>query len=66
MGEGGFNAEMGGRIGFMISDSAEKVMVTLLDANNLPVWVPSHARRVSQYHWTLSLRRKRAYGSRRC
>ena len=41
MGEGGFNAEMGGMTGFMMSDSAEKVMVTLLDANNLPVWVPS-------------------------
>ena len=41
MGEGGFNAEMGGVTGFMISDSAEKVAFTLLDTQNRPIWVPS-------------------------
>ena len=40
-GEGGFNAEMGGMIGYMISDGAEKQLRVLLDSDNRPLWVPS-------------------------
>ena len=41
MGEGGFNAEMGGMTGYMISDSAEKALRVLLDGDSRPLWVPS-------------------------
>ena len=41
MGEGGFNAEMGGMTGYMISDGAEKALRVLLDGDNRPLWLPS-------------------------
>ena len=41
MGEGGFTPEMGGRIGYMISDDAEKAVRVLLDSDGRPLWVPS-------------------------
>ena len=40
-GEGGFNAEMGGMTGYMISDGAEKQLRVLEDADDRPLWVPS-------------------------
>ena len=40
-GEGGFNPEMAGVIGYMISDSAEQRARVLTDADNRPLWVPS-------------------------
>ena len=41
MGEGGFNAEMGGMTGYMISDGAEKALRVLLDGDSRPLWLPS-------------------------
>ena len=41
MGEGGFSPELGGRIGYMISDNAEKAIRVLLDNDGRPLWVPS-------------------------
>ena len=41
IGEGGFNAEMGGMTGWMISDSAEQALRVLLDGDNRPLWLPS-------------------------
>ena len=41
MGEGGFSPEMGGRIGYMISDDAEKAVRVLVDSEGRPLWVPS-------------------------
>ena len=41
LGEGGFNAEMGGMTGYMISDGAEKALRVLLDGDNRPLWLPS-------------------------
>ena len=40
-GEGGFNPEMAGVLGYMISDSAEQRARVLTDADNRPLWVPS-------------------------
>ena len=40
-GEGGFNPEMAGVIGYMISDSAEQRARVLTDGDNRPLWVPS-------------------------
>ena len=40
-GEGGFNPEMGGTTGYMISDGMEKALRVLLDGDNRPLWVPS-------------------------
>ena len=44
-GEGGamgaFMPETGGRIGYMISDDAEKIVRTMSDMDNRPLWVPS-------------------------
>ena len=40
-GEGGFDAETGGRIGYMISDDAERAVRVLTDGDNRPLWVPS-------------------------
>ena len=40
-GEGGFSAEGGGMIGYMISDDAEKAVRVLLDSDGRPLWVPS-------------------------
>ena len=41
MGEGGFMAEGGGRIGYMISDDGERAMRVLVDGDGRPLWVPS-------------------------
>ena len=41
MGEGGFNSEMGGMLGYMISDGFEKLIRVLTDSDNRPLWVPS-------------------------
>ena len=41
MGEGGFNSEMGGMTGYMISDQAEKVLRVLADTDGRPLWIPS-------------------------
>ena len=41
MGEGGFNAEMGGVLGYMISDGAEEKARIMTDGDNRPLWVPS-------------------------
>ncbi len=40
-GDGGFNPEGGGMIGYMISDSAEKAIRVLVDSDGRPLWVPS-------------------------
>ena len=41
MGEGGFGVEGGGRLGYMISDAAEKAARVLTDSDGRPLWVPS-------------------------
>ena len=41
MGEGGFSAEGGGMLGYMISDPFEKLIRVLTDGDNRPLWVPS-------------------------
>ena len=40
-GEGGFGVEGGGRLGYMLSDDAEKAARVLVDADGRPLWVPS-------------------------
>ena len=40
MGEGGLSAEGGGRTGWLISDSAEKVLRQLKDSDGRPLWMP--------------------------
>lgn len=41
MGEGGFMGEMGGRIGYLMSDSMEQLLRKLKDGDNRPLWLPS-------------------------
>ena len=41
MGEGGLMAEMGGRIGYMLSRDMEKLLRKLKDSDNRPLWLPS-------------------------
>ena len=41
MGEGGFNAEGGGRIGFLFSDAMERAARLFKDSDNRPLWIPS-------------------------
>ena len=40
-GEGGLMAEMGGRIGFLISDEIEKVLCSTTDSDGRPLWLPA-------------------------
>ena len=40
-GEGGFNSEMGGMTGYMVSDDAERELRQLADGDDRPLWVPS-------------------------
>jgi len=40
-GEGGFNPEMGGVVGYMISDSMENALRRTKDTDGRPLWVPS-------------------------
>ncbi len=40
-GEGGFGVEGDGRLGYMLSDDAEKAARVLVDADGRPLWVPS-------------------------
>ena len=42
-GEGGLGAEMGGRIGFLISDEVEKILTTTTDSDGRPLWLPAWA-----------------------
>ena len=40
-GEGGLMAEMGGKVGFLISDEVEKILSSTTDSDGRPLWLPA-------------------------
>ena len=40
-GEGGLGAEMGGQVGFLISDEIEKLLCSTTDSDGRPLWLPA-------------------------
>lgn len=57
-GSGGFSPEMGGTIGYMISDDAERILRVMVDGDNRPLWTPSTRdgapNRLNNYPYTVN------------